>query len=123
MMQLFMSDTSCQETILSDEGCTQGDPAAMGFYALGVKPLIDKLHSCTNVKTCKQSWFADDSSAIGKLKEIRKWWQILHTEGPKYGYHPKPSKCNLIIKNADLLQEANRLFSGTGIKISYHIPG
>ena len=118
--RLFMSDTSSQEMFQSDEGCTQGDPAAMGFYALGVKPLVDKLDSCINDKTCQQSWFADDSSAIGKLKAIRKWWQVLYEEGPKYGYYPKPSKCILIIKSADLLQEATHLFSGTGITISYH---
>ena len=29
----------------SDEGATQGDVAAMAFYALGVKPLVDELDS------------------------------------------------------------------------------
>ena len=118
--KLFVSDVSCQETILSDEGCTQGDPAAMAFYALGVKPLVDELHDCVNIENCKQSWFADDSSAVGNLKEIKVWWQKLSEIGPKYGYYPKPSKSILIIKDAGLLQEANHLFSGTGIQISYH---
>ena len=75
--KLFVSDVSCQETILSDEGCTQGDPAAMAFYALGVKPLVDELHDCVNIENCKQSWFAYDSSAVGNLKEIKVWWQNL----------------------------------------------
>ena len=72
--KLFVSDASNLETLLSDEGCTQGDPAAMGFYALGAAPMVDELDKCIDVELCKQSWFADDSSAIGKLKEIRTWW-------------------------------------------------
>ena len=68
-----MSDSDQHETLLSDEGCTQGDPAAMAFYALGVKPLIDELAKVTNKELCQQSWFADDSNALGKLQEIKEW--------------------------------------------------
>ena len=63
--KLFVSDASRQETVISDEGCTQGDPAAMGFYALGAKPLIDYLDRCIQKDQCIQSWYADDSSAVG----------------------------------------------------------
>ena len=91
----------------------------MTFYALGVKPLIDKLKECTCKNECKQCWFADDSSAVGKLIKIRAWWQKLHDIGPLYGYYPKPSKSILILKHQYLLPEAERLFAGTGIHISY----
>ena len=78
------------------------------------------MDECIDVENCKQSWFADDSSAVGKLKDIRKWWQTLSETGPKYGYYPEPSKSILIIKDASFLQEAKRLFAGTGVQISYH---
>ena len=116
--KLIITDDHRQETLLSDEGCTQGDPAAMAFYALGVKPLIDQLDQCINKDQCKQSWYADDSSAIGKLRDIKSWWIKLSEIGPKYGYYPKASKSILIIKDAALLEEAQNLFTGTGIQIS-----
>ena len=106
---LTISDGSTQECLLSEEGCTQGDPAAMIFYATGVKPLVDELHKCINKDICIQSWYADDSSAIGELREIRKWWQRLSTLGPRYGYYPKASKTNLVLKDPSLLSYANSL--------------
>ena len=104
--------------VLSKEGCTQGDPAAMTFHALRTKPLINELHKSLEKELCIQSWNADDSSAVGKLQEIRKWWQKLSTLGPKYGYYPKPSKTNLVLKDPSLLNYAETLFAGTGITIT-----
>ena len=72
--KLTVNDTSKQEILFSEEGCTQGDVAAMALYALGIKPLVDTLAEEIDPETCKQSWYADDSSAAGKLLEIRKWW-------------------------------------------------
>ena len=84
--KLIINDACGQDNILSEEGCTQGDVAAMAFYALGIKPLIDNLADSVNPDVCKQAWYADDSSAAGRLVEIRKWWDILCAAGPKYGY-------------------------------------
>ena len=66
--QATVSDASQLDTFYSEEGCTQGDPAAMAFYSLGAKPLMDELDACINKEFCKQCWFADDSSAVGRLK-------------------------------------------------------
>ena len=115
---LTVSDGSTQECLLSEEGCTQGDPAAMTFYALGVKPLVDKLSDSIHKENCKQSWYADDSSAIGKLNEIRVWWQVLSDHGPRYGYYPKASKTYLILKDPSLMNHAQSLFATTGINIT-----
>ena len=102
----------------SDEGCTQGDVGAMAFYALGVKPLVDKLDSkCCHPNNCKQSWYADDSGAIGRLIAIKKWWDTLISLGPKYGYFPKPEKTVLLLKHPDDVRQANAIFENTGIKL------
>ena len=60
-VKLTVSDSNSLETLLSDEGSTQGDPAAMAFYALGTKPLVDKLEEAT-VEDCKQCLFAHSVS-------------------------------------------------------------
>ena len=65
--KLFVSNDPGLEILFSKEGCTQGDPGAMPFYALGVKPLVDQLHLSIKKELCQQLWYADDSSAIGKL--------------------------------------------------------
>ena len=69
--KLSVPTNNCQnKTFLSGEGCTQGDPAAMAFYALGVKPLVDKLASCIKKDKCMQSWYAIDRFSKTNKKEI-----------------------------------------------------
>ena len=53
------------ETILSQEGATQGDPLAMSIYVIATVPLIQKLP-----KTVKHIWYADDASAGGELDNL-----------------------------------------------------
>ena len=48
-----------RETLLSEEGTTQGDPLAMPMYALGVVPLVNTLSD----DFVKQVWDADDATA------------------------------------------------------------
>ncbi len=118
LLLLVVSDNHKTEYIDSDEGSTQGDVVAMAFYALGIQPITTRLASVIRSKTCRQCWYADDSTAIGKLKAIKLWWDELYHMGPKYGYHPKPTKTVLIIKDKDLMEEAKRIFGDTGILIS-----
>ena len=114
----YQKAASHQESILSDEGATQGDPAAMTFYAAGVKPLIDELHKIVEkLEHLTQSLFADCCNGIGKLKEIKLWWDKLIELGPKFGYHLKSSKSVLIVKDVSLLSEGEQLFKDTGIQI------
>jgi len=58
--------------ILSQEGVTQGDNAAMAMYALSTRPLIQTLSNETANDEVKQVWYADDSSAVGSLAGVRK---------------------------------------------------
>lgn len=81
------------DTLFSQEGTTQGDPLAMPMYALATIPLIKKLKGHS-----KQIWYADDAAAIGKLADLRAWWDHLTREGPDFGYYPNPSKTWLVRK-------------------------
>ena len=55
---------------MSREGTTQGDPLAMPFYAIATILLIQHIVH----QEVHQTWYADDAAGVGKLEEIRKWW-------------------------------------------------
>ena len=116
--KLIVNDQKSVEYLSSDEGCTQGDVTAMAFYALGVQPLTKDLSSRIDTKSCRQMWYADDATAIGKLQGMKDCWDILCELGPGYGYYPKPSKTVLILKNPQLKKAPQYTFRGTGITIS-----
>ena len=102
----------------SEEGVTQGDPLAMVMYGLALLPLIRKLNLDTsNSDDWVQSWYADDGQAVGKLRKLREWWDLLVQEGPKYGYYPQAAKTWLVVKPA-MQAQAAEVFEGTGIKIA-----
>ena len=65
--QLFVDG----ETILSQEGTTQGDPLTMAMYAISTLPLIQHL-----THSVQQVWYADDATAGGELHSLRHWWNI-----------------------------------------------
>ena len=116
--KMYISDPEKTDSIFSEEGSTQGDVGAMAMYAIGIRPLIDILCNKTDQSKCQQVWYADDSSAAGKLLEIRKWWDVLNETGPKFGYFPKAVKTILIVKDPQHFTMAEEIFSGTGIKIT-----
>ena len=63
-------------------------------------------------------WLADDATGAGKLQPLKEWWDLIISEGVKYGYHVKPSKSWLVLKNPDRLQEATELFKNCPINIT-----
>ena len=101
------------ESILSQEGTTQGDPLAMAMYAIAITPLINRLET----ELVKQTWYADDAAAGGKLVDLKAWWDQLIDLGPDYGYFPNAKKTWLIVKE-NKLSEATVTFSDTGISIT-----
>ena len=102
-------------TLLSQEGTTQGDPLAMPFYALATRPLIDSLSRDT--PELRQIWYADDASAGGKLTNLKKWWDNLSRVGPSFGYFVNPQKTWLVTKD-NFLSSASEMFEDTMVNIT-----
>ena len=107
---MFIED----ETTLSKEGTTQGDPLAMSMYGVAILPLIKKLNNL-----CKQLWFANDAAAGGEINHlsVSEWRSKLNSLGPAFGYHPNPSKTWLLGKE-EYLEIAKEIFAKSGINIS-----
>ena len=67
----------------------------MPMYALATTPLIKKLQG-----NPMQTWYADDAAAVGKVTDLREWWDQLTKEGPDFGYFPNPPKTWLVTKDS-----------------------
>ena len=91
------------ESILSQEGTTQGDPLAMAMYAVAILPLIDRIKNGV-----KRICYADDAAAGGLLTDLREWWDQLCKLGSLVGYFVNPSKTWIIVKE-DYLVDANKI--------------
>ena len=113
---LFIRDNGDVAVIKSNEGTTQGDPPASGWYALSTVPIIEHLKSIEHCSV-SQAWFADDSSAGGKLTDVLKVWKELQFIGPGYGYFPNARKTVLIVKE-EYLEKAKELFGEEGVVIT-----
>ena len=86
--------------ILSSEGTTQGEPAAMRAYALDSLTLMRFLLEFIdlNEMNAKEVAFADDCSVADSSDTMKDFCNKLTTIGPKHGYFPKPTKSYLIVK-------------------------
>ena len=104
--------------ISSLEGTTQGDPTAMYIYALGILPLIIAISEPLKLQEkARHSAFADDLTGAGTIVQLRKWWDLIIDFGVFIGYTAKPTKSWLIVKE-EYLQNAQKIFEGTGIQIT-----
>jgi len=99
------------DSILSQEGTTQGDPLGMPMYALATLPLIMKLPT-----SVEKSWYADDAAATGNIACIRDWWNEVSRLGPCYGYYPNASKTWLVTKR-EFLEEASTIFGDSQVTL------
>ena len=85
----------------------------MFSYGASLLPLIRKLKDPNNVL---QSWYADDSAAIAKLKKLEIWLKNLIEEGPAFGYFPEPSK-NFLVVDKQYAEEAHHIFDKYSITL------
>ena len=100
--------------VVSAKGTKQGDPLAMGLYALSIQPLITSLQAPSSVKRC---WFADDASGAGSIVEIRTWWDALSTLGLDFGYISNNRKCWIVAKPAKE-ESVREVLKDTSIKLT-----
>ena len=81
-------------------------------YALATVPLIRKLTT-----SVKQTWYADDAAATGKISDLHVWWDEITHLGPSYGYYANASKTCLVIKK-EIQSDADAIFGDTQVKIT-----
>ena len=103
--------------LLSAEGTTQGDPAAMPAYGIGILPFLAMIRPAQEGIGVKQLAYADDLGAGSKLEALREWWSNIEINGPSFGYFPKAEKSWLVVKE-EKYAEAVRIFAGTNINIT-----
>ena len=101
--------------ISSDEGVTQGDPAAMQMYAISTIPLQEEISM--HKTHAKHVAFADDINGGGTVENVQTWWETINLKGPKYGYNPKASKSWLIVK-PEKYDRAMELFKDSNVQIT-----
>ena len=65
----------------------------------------------------KVAGYADDLFGAGSVEGLRKMWNFIQNEGPKYGYYQEATKSWLIVKKSSL-EKAKQMFSGTSIQIT-----
>ena len=86
----------CSSAIInSREGVTQGDPFAMVMYAIGTLPLIRRVRK--QAIDANHSWYADDSSVVGRFPDLKRVYSALCIWGVNYGYIPNSSKTKIIV--------------------------
>ena len=100
------------DTLVSEEGITQGDPIATHMYALATLPFIDHLP-----KILTQVWYADDACACGSVTGLHKWYKHLCGFGPHYDYNVNATKTWLVVK-LPFQAKASELFVETGDNLS-----
>ena len=101
-----------QHIIMSREGTTQGEVAAMQMYSIATKPKVyeDKTNT-------KKSFYADDGARAGTLESVHEWWTSLLAQGPKYGYFLHASKTILLVKS-EHYERALQIFAGSGVNVT-----
>ena len=79
----------------SCEGTTHGDPAAMPIYATAIIPLmlmlVDEADQLPGKRT-KSVVYTYDFTGAGSIINLLHWWNTLTALGPRFAYHPKPTK-------------------------------
>ena len=90
----------------------------MAIYGVKVTPLINML---IDILSNEYSFnvnvmaYADDFSAAGNLRDLRRWWSVLTEIGPKFDYYLEPTKTWLVVKLCASEKVESILF-GTKIK-------
>ena len=65
----------------------------------------------------RQVWFADDATGAGSFGNLKRWWAVLSSSGPDFGYYPNASKTYLVVKDG-LEEQAKSIFAETNMIIT-----
>ena len=103
--------------LLSHEGTTQRDPAAIAICEIALSQLLKHLATCYLQRDPKMVAFADDLTSAGRLLKLRSCWKVLLNISPKYGYFAKPSKTTLVVKS-EYESKAAKIFDNTNIRMT-----
>lgn len=76
----------------SQEGTTQGDPLGMAIYAIGVTPMMNIMMMVMGDDHSRMVGFADDISAAGDLRALKKMVGKPYTDGSKLWLLPATYK-------------------------------
>ena len=63
-----------------------------------------------------QKWYANDSTAVGRLEDLLLFFKQLSEHGSYFGYSSNAPKCQLIVKEASEIK-ALSLIEGTAVEI------
>ena len=64
----------------------------------------------------KSAGYADDLFGAGSILGLKRMWDFIKNEGPKFGYFQEEKKTWLIVK-PEFFSEAKKVFSNTGLNI------
>ena len=84
--------------LLSHEGRTQGDPLQMAIYSIWTTSLLNLLINLFDRKYATTVVFADDLTSSGKMKKLRKGWELLSSNDPLFGCYPQSHNSWIIVK-------------------------
>ena len=101
-----------QHVIMSREGTTQGDVAAMQMYSIATKPMVYEEETNT-----RKSFYGDDGAGTRTLETVHEWWTSLLVQGPKYGYFPNASETILLVES-EHYERALQFFPGSGVNVT-----
>ena len=62
------------------------------MYAISLIPVIQCLQGIA-----KQVWYVDAAAAGGRLSELKRWWNELHSIGRPFEYNVNASKSWLVV--------------------------
>ena len=88
----------------------------MAAFGANTLPLIRRLKDKLPPSVL-QKWYADDASATGELPALRKFLDLITSEGPNYGYRVNPDKCWLVVHPGNM-EEARHIFDGIPINMT-----
>ena len=66
----------------------------------------------------KNVYLADEITGAGTLVNLKKWCSTIISDGSKFGYYVNEDKSWLIVKNKNILNEAQQVIANSDIKFT-----